>query len=275
MVPVPSWPFALLPQQRTLPDVRSAQVWLPPAEIDTMPVSAVPAALSTVTGAFRWVAVPSPRRELVLRPQHRAVPLESRAHVCDVPALTCVAVVIPLTAVEAKLSEVVVPVPSWPLALLPQQRTPPEVSTAQVWVPPAETDTTPVSGVPAALSTFAGVARCVVEPSPSRPLAFEPQHMAVPSVSRAQVCTVPAVTTVGAALAASTLVFELDPPAVVTRIGPDATPVAGIVTRMLVADSTVIGASETPFNVAVVTPPRFVPVTVRVVDVPVRMIGSL
>ena len=60
------------------------------------------------------------------------------------------------------------------------------------------------------------------------------------------------------------------PPAVVTRTGPEVTPVEGTVTRMLVADSTVTGANDTPFRVAAVTPAKLVPVSVTCVAAPGR-----
>lgn len=84
--PVPSWPAALLPQHRTVPVSSAAHVCVRPEEMALTPSSGVDAAVSTVVGVDRWMVVPSPRRPLVFSPQHRAVPSESRAHVCDVPA---------------------------------------------------------------------------------------------------------------------------------------------------------------------------------------------
>lgn len=107
-------------------------MWLAPAEIDTTPVKVVPAAESTVTGAVAWVVVPLPSCPLAFRPQQRAVPSERRTQVCELPAVTCVAVVMPVTAVDANARPVVLPTPSCPLTLEPQQRTAPVDSNAQL-----------------------------------------------------------------------------------------------------------------------------------------------
>ena len=63
----------------------------------------------------------------------------------------------------------------------------------------------------------------------------------------------------------STLVLVLVPAGLVTRMGPDDTPDAGSVTLMAVEVSTVMGASDTPFNVAAVALSRLVPFTVTTV----------
>ena len=60
---------------------------------------------------------------------------------------------------------VVEPSPSWPLLLLPQQRTAPAVVRAQVWGPPAVRAWTPLLNPVTATSVSCGV----VEPSPSWP----------------------------------------------------------------------------------------------------------
>ena len=77
---------------------------------------------------------------------------------------------------------VVVPSPSWPKLLLPQQTTPVAV-TAQVWLLPAEIAATPL---PSPL-TGVGVERSVVVPSPSWPPEFSPQQTAAPAVVTAHV----------------------------------------------------------------------------------------
>jgi hypothetical protein len=75
--------------------------------------------------------VPFPNSPFWLSPQQSMLPPESSAHVAAAPAVTAVALVIPLTATGAKLSSVV-PSPNSPLSLVPQQSTPPLESSAHV-----------------------------------------------------------------------------------------------------------------------------------------------
>ena len=70
VVPSPSWPFQLAPQQRALPLDRVAQVWELPAEME-MAVD-IP---ETYTDVFLSVVVPSPSWPFSLFPQQRALPL--------------------------------------------------------------------------------------------------------------------------------------------------------------------------------------------------------
>ena len=83
---------------------------------------------------------------------------------------------------------VVEPFPSWPSPFLPQHFTPPPVVTAQVWLPPAETDWTPL----ASPNTSTGNVLGVVELFPSWPFELLPQHFAAPPVVSAQVWFAPA-----------------------------------------------------------------------------------
>ncbi len=74
-----------------------------------------------------------------------------------------------------------VPLPSWPNELSPQQRSVPSRKRAQVWALPAAVCTASASPV-----TWVGLGRLVVLPSPSCPEEFCPQHDRVPSLSLAQ-----------------------------------------------------------------------------------------
>src|SRR2546427_157479 len=66
-------------------------------------------------------------------------PPSSRAQLCDPPAVTAMAVLMPATATGVDLC-VVVPSPSWPNPLSPQQRMPPPTVLAHVNEPPAATE---------------------------------------------------------------------------------------------------------------------------------------
>ena len=68
---------------------------------------------------------------------------------------------------------VLVPLPSWPLRLLPQHLTPPLVVRAQVWLSPAAIAATPL--VRPVTST--GDNEAVVELLPSCPVVLSPQHL--------------------------------------------------------------------------------------------------
>src|SRR3989442_175130 len=87
----------------------------------------------TVTVLIRFVVVPSPSWPELLSPQHDGTPFAPSAQVCDPPspAATATAKVRLLTCTGALLDEVF-PVPSWPDALLPQQRAVPSERTAQL-----------------------------------------------------------------------------------------------------------------------------------------------
>src|ERR1700741_1983339 len=86
----------------------------------------------------------------------------------------------------------VVPSPSCPDPLAPQLQTVPlDVSASECAGPPA-TATTSVNGTPGDRSTWTGVRRWSVVPSPSCPLSFRPQAHAVPSGLTARVWVPPA-----------------------------------------------------------------------------------
>lgn len=82
---------------------------------------------------------------------------------------------------------VVVPFPSSPPSLAPQQYAAPAGFNPQVYDPPA---TIVVKPMPP--DTGTGVALPVVEPLPSSPAALLPQHDAAPEAATMQVCAEPA-----------------------------------------------------------------------------------
>src|SRR3990172_345410 len=94
------------------------------------------------------------------------------------------------TTSTAVVLPVVVPSPNWPPELAPQHLTPPVMVSAQLWVNPAAVAATSLLRP----DTSTGVVRFVVVPSPSWPLALEPQHLRPAAAVRAQVCEPPVAT---------------------------------------------------------------------------------
>ena len=87
LLPIPSCPFKLYPQQYEDPLLRIAHVWSPPAEIAVAPIRGSPKLSRTETGALRVVQVPSPRAPVELEPQHLTPPLAAiNAQVWPSPA---------------------------------------------------------------------------------------------------------------------------------------------------------------------------------------------
>jgi hypothetical protein len=87
---------------------------------------------------------------------------------------------------------IVVPSPSWPVLLLPQQATVPARDTAHVWG--AVSMAKDVLRIPVSIietsarpDTGTGVGRSTVVPSPSWPPRFAPQHTAPRAAVTAQV----------------------------------------------------------------------------------------
>jgi len=97
------------------------------------------------------------------------------------PAAMPAAPEIPLTVAGVEGFETTPP--NWPSRLLPQQRTSPLATNAQVCEPPAATAVAPEIPV-----TSTGVRRSVTVPSPSFPLELSPQQKTFPAVDTAQVC---------------------------------------------------------------------------------------
>ena len=89
-------------------------------------------------------------------------------------------------AVTGVLLEVVVPSPSCPRLLSPQQLTEPSRPTAQVWPTPAETATAAVRP-----TTLTGALAKSIVPSPSWPWLLLPQQVTEPPTSRAQMWLLP------------------------------------------------------------------------------------
>src|SRR4051812_16647396 len=111
VVPSPSWPLSLPPQQYTVPAARSAQVWSAPAAravAPTVPPSATPRPW-TWTGVLlrAGAGLAAPSGDGVLSPQHTAVPSASAAQVWWAPAAMAIAGVeappMPLTATGTEL----------------------------------------------------------------------------------------------------------------------------------------------------------------------------
>jgi hypothetical protein len=71
-----SWPELFLPKHVTVLSASAAQVWVPPAEMETalLPNPVV------IVGSYRFNTVPSPNRPLVPSPQHHALPSVDTAH---------------------------------------------------------------------------------------------------------------------------------------------------------------------------------------------------
>src|SRR5947208_1469393 len=119
---------------------------------------------TTVTGVNASAVVPLPSRPSLFWPQHCAEPPWRRVQLCATPDVMAVAVVIPVTVAEGvvAIAPLVVPLPSWPKLLSPQQRTVPSWRSAQVCSAPAATA---AGMIPL---TVTGVEELVVVPLPSR-----------------------------------------------------------------------------------------------------------
>ena len=133
LVPSPSWPAQLDPQQYAVPPATRPQVCAAPA---TSAVKVRPPL--TATGAVRLAElspstplVPSPSWPYPFRPQQYAVPPVARPHVCAPPATSAVYVRPPLTG-NGTSRLVTVPSPSSPDPLYPQQYAVPPVARPQV-----------------------------------------------------------------------------------------------------------------------------------------------
>jgi hypothetical protein len=131
VVPLPSSPLVLSPQQRTMPSASLAQVWSHSA------LTAVALVMSvTGTGTYENLVVPSPSCPSPLFPQQRMVPPRSRAQEWLAPAVTATAVVMPLTVTGVVDPRVEVPMPSCPASFAPQHVRVPSRCRAQVCAPP-------------------------------------------------------------------------------------------------------------------------------------------
>ena len=154
------------------PSSRIAHECVSPVEIATA-VLPVPK-LSVWVGEFRRVVVPSPIWPHPFSPQQATEPSSSIAHVCVWPDVIDTAVLpAPRLAVwVGACRSVVVPSPTRPNTLCPQQATEPSSSIAHVCWKPAEIAT---AVLPAPrLAVWVGTCRSVVVPSPSLPNEFFP-----------------------------------------------------------------------------------------------------
>src|SRR6185295_8605886 len=78
LVPLPNWPQSFVPQHRTVPPPRSAQLWCHhPAVTATAPVIPL-----TRTGVVLFVVVPSPSCRIWSCPQQYRVPSPRSAQLC-------------------------------------------------------------------------------------------------------------------------------------------------------------------------------------------------
>ena len=127
-------------------------------------------------------------------PQQRTPPAVISAQVCAPPAAIALTPVEHVGGSAARGRSVVVPSPSWPDSLAPQQRTPPPVISAQVCARPA------AIAFDAREHGGGGRRRARGRRCRRRAgrCAFAPQQRTPPSVESAQVCAAPAATAVDA-----------------------------------------------------------------------------
>src|SRR5205814_1156441 len=156
VVPSPSWPKLLFPQQSATPSERRAQVWAAPAAS-----ASTSARIFTATGVSDVDAEPSPSWPELLLPQQTAVPSPRRAQVWLAPAAISAAPSSPGTGPGVSAPVARAPAPSCPTSAAPQHQTEPPAVTAQLCRSPAATPTTPERP-----ATGAGAERVVVDPSP-------------------------------------------------------------------------------------------------------------
>jgi hypothetical protein len=176
---LPSWPYALEPQQRAVPTHDDRQVCAPPAEI-----AVAPARPETVPGVVRFDVEPVPSRPEPPAPQQRTVPPATSAQVWLVPASTWSArtpTLKPVTSVGVA-SGLAAADPSCLLPLFPQHLTLPFESRAQLCWNPTLTWTAPAR--PTTTSGLVSVR--LVPPMPTWPWSLAPQQRPVPSHQAAQ-----------------------------------------------------------------------------------------
>jgi hypothetical protein len=118
--PMPSWPKPFAPQAHAVPSGLIARVCDPPAAMAT----AVPSDATSV-GFRRSVVVPSPSWPASFAPHARTLPFASSARLCRAPAAIATTFESPETWTGARRSAAVVPSPSCPSVLSPQDQTVP------------------------------------------------------------------------------------------------------------------------------------------------------
>ena len=139
--PLPSSPQVLLPQHETVPLSWSAQVCASPVAMAV--ASSTPATWTGAEEDSPSLFCPLPSCPAVLLPQHEMVPSRLSAQECPLlasspPAAMAVASSMPVTGTGTSESSLV-PLPSCPCSLLPQQAISPVCCRAQVWLLPAAT----------------------------------------------------------------------------------------------------------------------------------------
>jgi hypothetical protein len=129
VLPSPSWPTLLSPQQRTEPFERSAQEWVIPTAIEIavlIPIAFTGVVLHGTDGLASQdsgpVLLPFPSWPLPLYPQHFTSPVERAAQECWLPEAIETALFIPVTGTGAKESSLE-PLPNAPRTLYPQHWT--------------------------------------------------------------------------------------------------------------------------------------------------------
>src|SRR5690348_715050 len=167
-----------------------AQLWCAPAAIPFTPLFSP----TTSAGVSRSTVFPSPNCPSSLSPQHFTPPLVVRAQVWaptnasnsrtdPTPAAISVTPFISPSTFTGAVELTSRPFPNCPWLLSPQHWTPPVSLRIQVWCPPASIICTPV----ASPTTFTGVGRSIVVPSPNCPELLFPQHFTSPVSVMAQV----------------------------------------------------------------------------------------
>ncbi len=131
LLPMPSSPRSLLPQQNIAPVVFTAHVCSQPAETEAHPVP------FTSCGVQRWVASPIPSWPRVFMPQ------QNSSVVSLMPQVVAPLVLMddhsaPPTCTGVTLS-LLVPMPSWPQTFSPKHQAVASARTSQLVIPPAAT----------------------------------------------------------------------------------------------------------------------------------------
>src|SRR5437762_8523158 len=119
---------------------------------------------------------------IVVTPRATAVARPAASIVATAGSLLVQVRPVPFAFTAAVGESVVVPLPNCPELLCPQQRTAVSASSAHVCQPP-----TAMALGPAIPATCTGGDELAIEPSPTSPYVFWPQHRAVPSDKMAHV----------------------------------------------------------------------------------------
>ena len=183
VLPSPSWPAKLLPQQVTPPPARTTQEWSAPA-----PTAVAPETAATSTGRAGVAVVASPSCPLPFHPQHFTAPAVVVAQVwCRYEASATTPEASPGTETGAPATSPVGPDPNWPWEPPPQHFAAPEVVRTQLCSSPPTISAAPPSSPITARGTFALVRGC-----PIWPKTLFPQQTALVSSRTAQVWLRPA-----------------------------------------------------------------------------------